>query len=381
MRIKTFPLLTTTLLLLGLILTACSPQPTATLPSEIIIGVYEPMTGFQAEGGQQTMQGINLAYEQDSSALGLPVRLVLMDNRSDRFESASVVNRLIEQEHVIAIIGSYGSSNAIAGGAVAEAAGIPVMGCSPTSPLVTTGRDYYFRVSYIDPFQARVMAQYAVDQEISRIAIIYNITQAYSVGLANDFRQSWIELTGSADGIVATVAYSDGDEDFTDQITLSMTAEAIYIPGYFGDAARLMQQARDLGYTGRFLGSDGWEAPELLSIGGEAVEGAVFTTHFSAEVPDSPLAQQFVTQFEARYGEPPSAFAALGYDAYRLVLDSIERAQSADPDAIRDAMAATRNFAGVTGSITIDDSGNAVKNAVLMVVRDGAFEFLALAKP
>jgi len=380
MRIRTLPLLTITLLL-GLIFTACSPKPNETLPSEIVIGVYEPMTGSQAEGGQQTMQGINLAYEQDHQALGLPVRLVLMDNRSDRFEAAAVVNRLIEQEHVIAIIGSYGSSNSIAGGAVAETAGIPVMGCSPTSPLVTAGRDYYFRVSYIDPFQAQVMAQYAVEEGINSIAIIYNITQSYSVGLANDFRQSWIELSGSADGIVATVAYSDGDEDFTDQIALSMTAEAIYIPGYFSYAARLARQARDLGYTGRFLGSDAWEAPELISIGGEAVEEAVFTTHFSAANPDSPLAQQFVAQFEARHGGQPSAFAALGYDAYRLVLDSIERAQSADPHDIRDAMAATRNFAGVTGSITIDDSGNAVKNVVLVIVRNGAFEFLALAKP
>jgi branched-chain amino acid transport system substrate-binding protein len=348
---------------------------------EVVIGVYEPMTGAQAAGGVQTMQGVDLAYEQKSEALGVPIRMVLVDNRGDKAESATAMTRLIEQEKAIAVVGSYGSSNAMAGGEVSEAAGIPVMGCSPTNPLVTEGKEYYFRACFIDPFQGRVMAKYAVEQGFTKVAIIQNISQDYSVGLAAFFKQSWIELTGSDEGIVSETSYQDGDQDFTAQLSDIGEAEAIFAPGYYGDAALLMQQGREMGFTGLFMGTDAWEAPELVDIGGEAAEGAVFSSHYSADAATTSASAPFVEAFEAKYGETPSAMAALGYDAYMLVIDAIERANSFDPKDIRDAMAVTKDYEGVTGFITINETGDAVKDAVVLQVQDGAFKYLSTVSP
>ncbi len=377
------------ILLIALMLSACAPAATPAVNSgdvpetgdTIVIGVYEPMTGSQAAGGQQTMQGVNLAYEQKGTVLGRPIKMVLVDNRSDKAESATAMTRLIEYEKAVAIVGSYGSSNSMAGGEVSEAAGIPVMGCSPTNPLVTEGKQFYFRACFIDPFQGRVMAKYAFEKDIKKIAIIKNISQDYSVGLAAFFRTSWKELTGSEDGIVADVNYQDGDQDFTAQLGAIKDAEAIYAPGYFGDAALLMKQAREMGFKGLFMGSDAWEAPELISIGGSAAEGAVFSSHYSAEAATTAASKPFVDAFTAKYNETPSAMAALGYDAYMLVVDAIERANSADPKAIRDAMAATKDYQGVTGSITINETGDAVKDAVVLEVKDGMFKYLSTVKP
>lgn len=357
-----------------------APAP-AEKPAEIVIGVYEPMSGAQAAGGQQTMQGVNLAYEQKKEVLGVPIKLVLVDNRSDKAEAATAMTRLINQEKAIAVVGSYGSSNSMAGGEVSEKAGIPVMGCSPTNPLVTQGKQYYFRACFIDPFQGRVMAKYAVENGIKKVAIIQNISQDYSVGLAAFFKQSWNELTGSMDGIVSETSYQDGDQDFTAQLGAIGDAEAIYAPGYFGDAALLIKQAREMGFKGLFMGSDAWEAPELVSIGGPATEGLVFSSHYSAEAATTPASKPFVEAFQAKYNEVPSAMAALGYDAYMLVIDAIERANSFDPKAIRDAMAATKDFPGVTGSITIDENGDAVKDAVVLTVKNGEFKYLSTVKP
>ena len=191
------------LTLLALIFAACQPategeEPPAAgeKPDQVVIGVYEPMTGAQAAGGELTMQGVDLAYKQVPEVLDVPIKLVLVDNRSDKAESATAMTRLIENEGAIAVIGSYGSSNSMAGGEVAEKAGIPVMGCSPTNPLVTQGKDYYFRACFIDPFQGRVMAKYAVEElGVKKVAIIQDVAQDYSVGLAAFFREAFIELT------------------------------------------------------------------------------------------------------------------------------------------------------------------------------------------
>lgn len=370
------------IIILAGLLAGCKPADEgAGKVDEVVIGVFEPMTGSQAAGGVQTMQGVDLAYEQKGEVLGTPIRMVLVDNRSDKAESATAMNRLIEQEGAIAVVGSYGSSNAMAGGEVSEAAGIPVMGCSPTNPLVTEGKEYYFRACFIDPFQGRVMAKYAVDEGYKKVAIIQNISQDYSVGLAAFFKQAWVELTGSEEGIVAETAYQDGDQDFTAQLGAIGDAEAIFAPGYYGDAALLMKQAREMGFEGLFMGTDAWEAPELMDIGGDAAEGAVFSSHYSAEAATTPASKPFVEAFEAKYNETPSAMAALGYDAYMLVVDAIERAGSFDPKAIRDAMAATKNYEGVTGYITINETGDAVKDAVVLQVTDGVFKYLSTVSP
>ena len=357
---------------------------TAATPTEVRIGVYEPMTGAMAAGGQMTWEGIELAQKQRPNVLGLPVRLILVDNRSDKVEAATAVTRLVQKDKVHAIIGSYGSALSMSGGPVAQQAKVPVMGCSPTNPLVTIGNDYYFRACFIDPFQGRVMAQFAFEKLGAKTAaIIQDVAQDYSVGLANFFREAFIELTGDPKAIVGFTSYQTGDRDFTAQLTYVANAkpDVVFAPGYYADAAVLVTQARSLGLAMPFLGGDTFEAPEFIEIGGKDVEGVYFSTHYSADAPITPASEEFVALYKSKFNKPPNTFAALGYDCYMLVLDAIERAGVVDPVAIRDAMAKTKDFVGATGIITLDANGDATKSAVVLQVKDGVFKLVDVVHP
>ncbi|NLB74637.1 MAG: ABC transporter substrate-binding protein [Firmicutes bacterium] len=357
---------------------------TAATPTEVRIGVYEPMTGAMAAGGQMTWEGIELAQKQRPNVLGLPVRLILVDNRSDKVEAATAVTRLVQKDKVHAIIGSYGSALSMSGGPVAQQAKVPVMGCSPTNPLVTIGNDYYFRACFIDPFQGRVMAQFAFEKLGAKTAaIIQDVAQDYSVGLANFFREAFIELTGDPKAIVGFTSYQTGDRDFTAQLTYVANAkpDVVFAPGYYADAAVLVTQARSLGLAMPFLGGDTFEAPEFIEIGGKDVEGVYFSTHYSADAPITPASEEFVALYKAEFNKAPNTFAALGYDCYMLVLDAIERAGVVDPVAIRDAMAKTKDFMGATGIITLDANGDATKSAVVLQVQNGEFKLVDVVHP
>ncbi|MEM2514570.1 MAG: ABC transporter substrate-binding protein [candidate division WOR-3 bacterium] len=375
--------------LLGILSAACAPtaipeKATPVLPEKIKVGVYEPMTGAFAAGGQMTWDGIKLAHKVKPQVLGKPVELVLVDNKSDKTEAANAVARLIEAEKVVAIIGSYGSSLSMAGGEVAEKAGIPVVGCSPTNPLVTKGKKYYFRVCFIDPFQGSIMAKYAYEVLGAKTAcIIQDVAQDYSVGLSSFFRDKFIELTGNPKSIVAFTSYQTGDTDFTAQLTycLSKNPDVIFSSGYYGEAALLAKQARALGYKGVLLGGDAWDAPELIEIAGPAAEGMTFSTHYHPEGAITEASKKFVELFKNEYNREPDAFAALGYDAYMLLLDAIERAGSVNPEAIQKALAETKNFEGVTGWITINENHDAVKPAVIKQVKNGKFVYVTTISP
>ena len=258
----------------------------------IKIGVFEPMTGANAAGGEMTVEGIELANETRGEVLGRIVELVIVDNKSDKVEAANAAARLIDKDKVVAIIGSYGSSLSMAAGDIVKKAEVPAVGCSPTNPLVTLNNDYYFRVCFIDPFQGTVMANYAVNElGAKKAAIIQDVTQDYSVGLSKYFVDAFKELTGDEDGIVEISSYNTGDQDFTAQLTnaKAKNPDVIFAPGNYGESALLIKQARDLGIDIPILGGDTWEAPELVDIGGPAVEGTVFSTHFTAEAPVTEL--------------------------------------------------------------------------------------------
>ncbi|MGB9789006.1 ABC transporter substrate-binding protein [Thermotoga caldifontis] len=351
----------------------------------IVIGVFEPMTGPYAAGGQMTMEGIYLAHEQVKEVLGRPIELVLVDNKSDKVEAANAVARLIEYHKAVAIIGSYGSAVAIPGSEVANKLGVPMVGCSPTNPLVTLGKPYVFRVCFIDPFQGTVMAQFAVEKLKAKTAVvIQDIASDYSVGLSYYFQEAFKKLTNNKKSILGVISYQTGDQDFTAQLTFaaSKNPDVIFVPAAaYGEAALIIKQARELGMNQIFLGGDTWEAPEFLEVGGKAVEGCYFSTHFDTEAIVTPRAAEFIKAFREKYGKDPSAFAALGYDAYMLVVDAIRRAGSADPKAIRDALAATKNFEGATGYITLDQNGDAIKDAVIRVVKDGKFVYVTTVRP
>ncbi len=352
---------------------------------EIVIGVYEPMTGPYAAGGQMTMEGVNLAFEQQPTVLGKPIKLVLVDNKSEKVEAANAVARLIEFEKAVAIVGTYGSACAIPGSEVANKAGVPMMGCSPTNPLVTLGKPYAFRACFIDPFQGAVMANFAINNLNAKTAVvIQDIASDYAVGLSNFFREAFIKLTGDPKSIIGLISYQTGDQDFTAQVTYaaSKNPDVVFVPaGSYGDAALIVKQGKEMGITANFLGGDTWEAPEFIEVGGEAVEGGYFSTHFDATAITTKAAEKFCKDFEKKYNRSPSAFAALGFDAFNLVVDAIKRTGSADSKAIRDALAVTKDYEGATGMITLDYNGDATKDAIIKVVENGVFKYVATVHP
>ncbi|MGF7058189.1 ABC transporter substrate-binding protein [Brassicibacter mesophilus] len=350
----------------------------------IKIGVFEPMTGASAAGGEMTVEGIKLANEMFSEALGKKVEIIVLDNKSDKVEAANAVARLIEKDKVNAIIGSYGSSLSMSAGDLVKQNKVPAVGCSPTNPLVTLNNDFYFRVCFIDPFQGTVMANYAVkDLKAKKAAIIQDVTQDYSVGLSKFFVESFKKLTNDENSIVEISSYNTGDQDFTAQLTnvKSKNPDVIFAPGNYGESALLIKQARELGINIPILGGDTWEAPEFLDIGGDSVEGIVFSTHFTAEAPVTDMSKDFLESYKKKYNKDANAFAALGFDAYLVILDAIERANSAAPVDIQKALSETKNFMGATGIINLDENGDAVKSAVINQVNGGKFKYLTTVEP
>lgn len=380
---KSFKLLIITILLV--LLPFCSLAVVAS--EEIVIGVFQPMTGMMAGGGQMNMEGINLAYEQTPTVLDKPIKMVLVDTKSEKVESANAVARLIEFEKAVAIVGPYSSSEAIPGSEVANKAGIPMVTGTATNPLVTLGKPYVFRACFIDPFQGAVMANFAINNLVAKTAVvIQDIASDYAVGLSNFFRESFIKLTGDPKSIVGLISYQTGDQDFTAQVTYAAgkNPDVIFLPaGSYGDAALIIKQAKEMGVTAKFLCGDTCDAPEFLKVGGEPIEGTYFCTHFDAAAITTKAAEKFCQDFEAKYNKLPSSAAALSFDAFNLVIDAIKRAGSTEPQAIRDALAETKGYEGVTGVINIDENGDAVKDAIIKVVVDKgqSSEYLVTVHP
>lgn len=378
------------LLLVFSILSGCSSNTSTDTNSDIIkIGVFEPMTGANAAGGEMTVEGIKLANELFPEVLGKKVEIVIVDNKSDKVEAANAAARLIEKEKVNAIIGSYGSSLSMAAGDLVKKNKVPAVGCSPTNPLVTLNNDYYFRVCFIDPFQGTVMANYAFnDLGAKKAAIIQDVTQDYSVGLSKFFVDAFKDLTGDENSIVEISSYNSGDQDFTAQLSnvKSKNPDVIFTPGNYGESALLIKQARELGINAPILGGDTWEAPEFLDIGGSAVEGIVFSSHFTSETPVTEKSKEFLEAYKKKFNKDANAFAALGYDAYLVILDAITRANSAEAVDIQKALSETKDFVGATGIITLDENGDAVKSAVINQVvinedNQGEFKYLTTVEP
>ena len=371
-------------LLIG-VLGSCGKKEGETVSTIIKIGVFEPMTGPNAAGGEMEIEGIRLANEMFPEVLGKKIKLVIVDNKSDKVEAANAAERLVNKEKVVAIIGSWGSSFSIAAGPVAKEGNVPAVAPSATNPLVTRGNEWYFRVCFIDPFQGKVMANYAYHKLGARKAgIIQEISNDYSVALARFFMNSFKELVGDENAIVAKPAnYNTGDNDFTAQVTnlAGLKPDVIFAPGNYSESALLIKQARDQGITIPFIGGDTWEAPEFIDIGKKSVEGTIFSTFFTSEVPITKMSEKFLTAYREQYKKEPAAVTALGFDAYLVIRAAIERAGSLDTQKIRDEIAKTKDFEGAAGVISLDENGDAVKSAIIKKVENGKFAYLTTVKP
>ncbi len=362
------------------------------LSAVIKVGVVLPMTGGISAFGQMTWEGVQLAHSFKPSVAGHEIQLILLDNRSEKTEAANAVARAIDKEHVVAVLGQVASSHSLAGGAVAEEKHVPMLSSSSTNPLVTQGKKYVSRACFIDPFQGGAAAVFAYKKLGARKAVVFtDIEQDYSVGLSRFFMKAFTKLGGS----VKVVYYKTGDQDFSAQVSLVMaySPDVIFITGYYPEAALIARQARQMGYRGIIMGGDGLEAPEFIKIGGDAVDGVYFTTHFHAKGAATPMSKKFVQMYKDKYGKEPSALAALGFDAYLILADAMERVLKGNPSLVndlqgfRDALAVeirhTKNFEGASGYITINEVGDAVKSVVLDVVnvKEKEFDFAGIVNP
>ncbi len=374
------------ILLLSLLAATVTCKKEASDPandSVIRIGEVGSLTGSEATFGTSTNQGAKLALKHANAQGGVKgktLELVTLDDQSKAEEAATTITKLITQDRVLAVIGEVASSRSLAMAPIAQTYKVPMVSPSSTNPKVTEQGDYIFRVCFIDPFQGKVMAKFALNNlNARRVAILRDLKSDYSMGLADYFIP---EFKNGGGEITLDQSYSGGDTDFKAQLTSikSTNPDAIFIPGYYGDSALIARQARELGITATFLGGDGWDSPKLSEIGGKAIEGGFFSTHFSAQ-DTAPLVQDFVKAFQAEYGVAPDGLAASGYDAAIVVIDALKRAPTLATKDIRDALAATKDFPGVTGSITIDNARNAIKPAVILKVVNGQYVYETTVKP
>jgi branched-chain amino acid transport system substrate-binding protein len=349
----------------------------------IAVGEYASLTGKEAAFGQSSHKGTQLAVEEINKAggvLGKQLKLITEDTQSKQGESATGVRKLISKDKVIAVLGEVASSRSLEGASVCQPAKVPMISPSSTNPKVTEGGDYIFRVCFTDEFQGQVLSKFAKEKlNLTEVAVLSDAVSAYSQGLANYYIDHFTKLGGK---ISAQQKFNGGDKDFRAQLTAikGVNPGGIFVPGYYTDVGLIVAQARQLGINVPIYGGDGWEAPQLYQIGGDALKNTYYTTHFYHESSE-PKVREFVKNFKARFNELPDAMAALGYDSAYVLVDAIKRAGTTEGAKLRDAIAATKDFSGVTGKTTIDEKRNASKAAVILTLEGQAFKLLDTVTP
>jgi len=366
---------------------SCTRQSEVNTPvdrSTIKIGYFGDLSGPTFNFGQSALNGLLMAVNEVNQAGGINGRridVVIEDDRGSPEEAARLTSKLIDEDKVIAIVAGGTSGNSLAAAPKAQSSHVPLISPSSTDPAVTQVGDYIFRACFVDSFQGEVMASFAANTlKAQKAAILFDFNSPYGRGLSDYFKLSFTKLGGR---IVSEQSYAQGDADFKGQLSTIRSAEpdVIYIPGYYGDVAIIAKQARMIGLTQWLLGGDGWDAPELWQLGGDALNGAYISTHYSVDDP-SPAIQAFVQSYKQRYGNlPPDAHAALAYDAARLLADAITRAGTTDGAKLREALAQTKDFAGITGVISMDADRNALKPGVVLKLQDLRFIYQETIKP
>jgi len=353
----------------------------------ILIGHVASLTGSEATFGDSTDKGIKMAVEEQNKAGGVKgkqIQVKTLDDQGKPEEAAQAATNLIVNDKVNMIIGEVASSRSLAIAPIADANKIPQITPTSTNPRVTMDGDkvrpYVFRVCFIDPFQGTVMAKYATEtMKVKKVAVLRDVGNDYSVGLANFFEDTFKKLGGE---IVTDQSYKAGDQDFKAQLTAirELNPEAIYVPGYYTDVGLIARQARELGMKQPLMGGDGWDSAKLYEIAGGALDGSFFSNHYTQESPD-PIIQDFVKKYKDKYGAVPDALAVLGYDAAKVGIDAMIRAKDLTGPAIRDALEQTKGFRAVSGEITLNDHHDAVKSAVVIAIKNNEGHYSATVNP
>lgn len=356
----------------------------AATTGDILVGDVGSMTGSEATFGKSTSEGILLAIEEVNAAGGVngrKIKVLSLDNQGKPEEAAMVTTKLVTQDKVVAVLGEVASGRSLAMAPIAQANRVPMITPSSTNPKVTQVGDYIFRVCFIDPFQGTVMAKFAAEKlKFKRVAILRDMKSDYSIGLAEFFAKNFKALGGT---IIADESYTSGDVDFKSQLTSLKTKnpEAIFVPGYYTEVGLIARQAKEIGLKAPLLGGDGWDSDQLTAIAGTALDGSYFSNHYSPDDVKNINQKAFVENYKKRFGKVPNGLAAMGYDAAKVLVEAMKRAKSLNGDDLRDAIAATKDFPGVTGNISIDGERNAVKSAVVLEIKNKEFVFADRVDP
>ncbi|HEY3875541.1 MAG TPA: ABC transporter substrate-binding protein [Candidatus Kapabacteria bacterium] len=343
----------------------------------IPVGEFASLTGGTATFGQSVHNGDVLAVDEINASggvLGKQLDLMTEDDQSKTEDAVASVQKLVNSDHVVAVLGEVASSRSMAGAPICQQAHVPMITPASTNEDVTKKGDYIFRICFTDPFQGQTMARFAMSSlGKKRAAILTDVKQDYSVGLDDAFKNTFTFAGGE---IVSEQSYSSGDKDFHAPLTSikGSNPDVIFVPGYYTEVSLIVRQARELGIDCPILGGDGWDSPELTKGNEQQFNNTYFSDHFSTEDPDTTV-QAFIKKYQDRYHAVPDAMAALGYDAARILADAIKRAGSTDSAKVKTAIANTKNFPGVTGAITIDEFRNAQKPITIIKIVNGAFHF------
>jgi branched-chain amino acid transport system substrate-binding protein len=374
------------LLIFAVAMAACSPSresQTGAKAAEIPIGFYGALSGSEAAFGQATLQGVQLATEEINAAggvLGRKIRIVSEDDQGKAEEAASVVTKLITSDNVIGLIGENSSNQSLAAAPIAQASKIPMISPSSTNPNVTKKGDYIFRVCFTDPYQGKALAAFVRNNlKMTSAAVLRDNKNDYSVGLAEFFTKEYEAIGGK---VLIQQNYVGGDTEFRPQLTAikAKKPQLIFIPGFYTEVAQIAIQARDLGITMPLVGGDGWDSPTIIQIGGKAMNGTYFSDHYFVGDP-RPIVQKFVSEIRKRHGKDPEANTSLGYDALKIMAMSIQKAGSLDGKAIRDQIASTTDYQGVSGTITMGPDRDPVKPVAMIKIENGAMTFAGWVKP
>ena len=365
---------------------ACAPsreRQTAKPPNDIPVGVYAALSGSEGAFGTATVAGVQQAADEINAAggvLGRKIRLIIQDDQGRPDEAVSVVTKFITADKVSVIIGENSSNQSLAAAPIAQAARIPMISPSSTNPAVTEKGDYIFRVCFTDPYQGAALASFVTKNlGLKKAAILRDNKTDYSVGLAQVFET---ELTKRGGKVVLTQSYTGGDSDFHAQLTAIRQAapDVVFIPGFYTEVGQIAIQARDLGITVPLVGGDGWDSPTVIEIGGRSLDGCYYSDHYFVGE-ERAAVKSFVAAVRKRIGKLPDANSALGYDALRLYAQAVKRAGTTDPARVRDALASTRDYQGVSGVITMGPERNPLKPVAMIKIENLKTSFAGWVNP
>ncbi|SCZ76677.1 ABC transporter substrate-binding protein [Acidaminobacter hydrogenoformans] len=345
-------------------------------PEVVKIGVFEPVTGAYSYAGNLELEGIKLANQLYPFVDDIKIELVVMDNQSDKLASARVVSDLIQNEGVSALIGSWSSTLSLSAGPIINDLKVPAVAPTSTNQDLTIGNDYYFRACFSDAYQGSTLAGYAYyDLGIRTIALVTERGNDYSNGLGRFFADRFVELNDSDHNVIIyRIEYDPNqilNEEEFDKIIIS-NPDAIFIPGGYSETAHWIKKAREYGYDGIFIGGDTWDNDVFVTYGGKSVEGAIFSSFYTSEIALTQESTVFLENYKNKYGKEPTAIAALGYDAYLMIKDAIQRSASSDPEELKNALKEISNLSGAAGLITMNELGEPERILIIKTVKDGA---------